>query len=186
MSMNSLSTVEAVLKTKNQLVRGDANGKNSLMGNGDVFIMSPTVAEMAKQDAKVKFNEQVEEARAEWNAKIDEQERHAKMMDENPFQKMKVTESGLILPEYTGTFKNPDSGEMDQEENLSVQALVIEASPLCKFVKEGDIIYYRRACGVPIPFFGQGFEVVAEPQVQVVVNSGLKDRYTKEFKSDNA
>lgn len=207
MSMNSLSTVEAVLKTKNQLVRGDANGKNSLMGNGDVFIMSPTVAEMAKQDAKVKFNEQVEEAMAEWNAKIDEQERHAKMMDEkmkdlqivpinsyilvqpyakNPFQKMKVTESGLILPEYTGTFKNPDSGEMDQEENLSVQALVIEASPLCKFVKEGDIIYYRRACGVPIPFFGQGFEVVAEPQVQVVVNSGLKDRYTKEFKSDNA
>ena len=42
MSMNSLSTVEAVLKTKNQLVRGDANGKNSLMGNGEVFIMSPT------------------------------------------------------------------------------------------------------------------------------------------------
>ena len=91
--MNSLSTVEAVLKTKNQLVRGDANGKNSLMGNGDVFIMSPTVAEMAKQDAKVKFNEQVEEARAEWNAKIDEHERHAKMMDE----KMKENEEEFFL-----------------------------------------------------------------------------------------
>ena len=155
--MDNLSTVEAVLRTKNQLVKGDGNGKNNLMGNGDVFIMSPTVAEMAKQDAKVKFNEQVEEARAEWNAKIEEQEKHAKMMDEkmkdlqivpinsyvlvqpyakNPFQKMKVTESGLILPEYTGTFKNPDSGEMDQEGNLSVQALVIEASPLCKFVRK--------------------------------------------------
>lgn len=80
--MDNLSTVEAVLKTKNQLIKGDGNGKNSLMGNGDVFIMSPTVAEMAKQDAKVKFNEQVEEARAEWNAKIEEQEKHAKMMDE--------------------------------------------------------------------------------------------------------
>ena len=68
--MDNLSTVEAVLKTKNQLIKGDGNGKNSLMGNGDVFIMSPTVAEMAKQDAKVKFNEQVEEARAEWNAKL--------------------------------------------------------------------------------------------------------------------
>ena len=45
--MDNLSTVEAVLKTKNQLIKGDGNGKNSLMGNGDVFIMSPTVAEMA-------------------------------------------------------------------------------------------------------------------------------------------
>lgn len=201
--MNSISTAESIFKTQNQLVRGDMNGKNSLMGNGEVFIMSPTVEEMAKKEATIKFNQQVEEARADWNAKINEQEAHAKEMEEkmkdlqivpinsyvlvqpyakNPFQKMKVTDSGLIIPEYTGVFKNPDSGMEDQEENLSVQALVIETSPLCKFVKEGDIVYYRRACGVPIPFFSQGFEVVAEQQIQVVVNSGLKDRYTKEFK----
>lgn len=201
--MNSISTAESIFKTQNQLVRGDMNGKNSLMGNGEVFIMSPTVEEMTKKEATIKFNQQVEEARADWDAKINEQEAHAKEMEEkmkdlqivpinsyvlvqpyakNPFQKMKVTDSGLIIPEYTGVFKNPDSGMEDQEENLSVQALVIETSPLCKFVKEGDIVYYRRACGVPIPFFSQGFEVVAEQQIQVVVNSGLKDRYTKEFK----
>lgn len=201
--MNSISTAESIFKTQNQLVRGDMNGKNSLMGNGEVFIMSPTVEEMAKKEATIKFNQQVEEARADWDARINEQEAHAKEMEEkmkdlqivpinsyvlvqpyakNPFQKMKVTDSGLIIPEYTGVFKNPDSGMEDQEENLSVQALVIETSPLCKFVKEGDIVYYRRACGVPIPFFSQGFEVVAEQQIQVVVNSGLKDRYTKEFK----
>lgn len=201
--MNSINTAESIFKTQNQLVRGDMNGKNSLMGNGEVFIMSPTVEEMAKKEATIKFNQQVEEARADWDAKINEQEAHAKEMEEkmkdlqivpinsyvlvqpyakNPFQKMKVTDSGLIIPEYTGVFKNPDSGMEDQEENLSVQALVIETSPLCKFVKEGDIVYYRRACGVPIPFFSQGFEVVAEQQIQVVVNSGLKDRYTKEFK----
>lgn len=201
--MNSISTAESIFKTQNQLVRGDMNGKNSLMGNGEVFIMSPTVEEIAKKEATIKFNQQVEEARADWDAKINEQEAHAKEMEEkmkdlqivpinsyvlvqpyakNPFQKMKVTDSGLIIPEYTGVFKNPDSGMEDQEENLSVQALVIETSPLCKFVKEGDIVYYRRACGVPIPFFSQGFEVVAEQQIQVVVNSGLKDRYTKEFK----
>lgn len=201
--MNSISTAESVFKTQNQLVRGDMNGKNSLMGNGEVFIMSPTVEEMAKKEATIKFNQQVEEARADWDTKINEQEAHAKEMEEkmkdlqivpinsyvlvqpyakNPFQKMKVTDSGLIIPEYTGVFKNPDSGMEDQEENLSVQALVIETSPLCKFVKEGDIVYYRRACGVPIPFFSQGFEVVAEQQIQVVVNSGLRDRYTKEFK----
>lgn len=197
------STVESIFKTQNQLEKGSMNGKNSLMGNGDVFIMSPTVEEMAKKEATIKFNQQIEEAKADWDAKINEQEAHAKEMEEkmkdlqivpinsyvlvqpyakNPFQKMKVTDSGLIIPEYTGVFKNPDSGMEDQEENLSVQALVIETSPLCKFVKEGDIVYYRRACGVPIPFFSQGFEVVAEQQIQVVVNSGLKDRYTKEFK----
>lgn len=197
--------LEDILNSKNQLGKELGNGKNSLMGNGDVFIMTPTVNEIAKNEAKVKFNDQIAEAKAEWDAKINEQEEHAKVMEEkmkdlqivpinsyvlvqpyakNPFQKMKITEGGLIIPEYTGVFKNPDSGMEDQEENLSVQALVIEVSPLCKFVKEGDIIYYRRACGVPIPFFGQGFEVVAEQQIQVVVNSGLKDRYDKQFKGE--
>lgn len=197
--------IEEIFKSQNQLGKEAGNGKNSLMGNGDVFIMSPSVNDLAKKEATIKFNQQIEEAKADWDSKINEQEAHAKEMDEkmkdlqivpinsyvlvqpyakNPFQKMKVTDSGLIIPEYTGIFKNPDSGMEDQEENLSVQALVIETSPLCKFVKEGDIIYYRRACGVPIPFFGQGFEVVAEQQIQVVVNSGLKDRYDKEFKSE--
>lgn len=203
---NMENQLENVLKTQNQLGKELGNGKNTLMGNGDVFIMTPTVNEIAKKEATIKFNQQVEEARADWDAKISEQEEHAKEMEEkmkdlqivpinsyvlvqpyakNPFQKMRVTESGLIIPEYTGVFKNPDSGMEDQEENLSVQALVIEVSPLCKFVKEGDIVYYRRACGVPIPFFNQGFEVVAEQQIQVVVNSGLKDRYSKEFKNEN-
>lgn len=199
-----METIESIINSGNQLGKELGNGKNSLMGNGDVFIMTPTVNEMAKTEAKIKFNNQIEEAKAEWDSKIKEQEEHAKVMDEkmkdlqivpinsyvlvqpyakNPFQKMKITDSGLVIPEYTGVFRNPDSGEMDTEENLSVQALVIEVSPLCKFVKEGDIIYYRRACGVPIPFFNQGFEVVAEQQIQVVVNSGLKDRYDKVFKN---
>lgn len=197
---NSINVAESVLRTKNQLVEGDINGRNNLMGNGDVFLMSPSIKEMAKTEAKVKFNNQVEEAKAQWDAKIEEQKEHAKEMDEkmkdlqivpinnyvlvqpyakNPFQKLRVTETGLVIPEYTGIFKNPDSGEMDEEQNLSIQALVIETSPLCKFVKEGDIVYYRKACGVPIPFFNQGFEVVAEQQIQVVVNSGLKDRFDK-------
>lgn len=100
----------------------------------------------------------------------------------NPYQKIEVTNGGLIIPEYTGTFKNPDSGEEDKEENLSVVANVIAVSPLCKFIKEGDDIYYRRACGVPVPFFRQGFEVVAEQQIQAVINEGLTER----FKNINA
>lgn len=95
----------------------------------------------------------------------------------NPYQKIEVTDSGLIIPEYTGLFKNPDTGEEDKEENLSVVANVIAVSPLCKFIKEGDDIYYRRACGVPVPFFRQGFEVVAEQQIQAVINEGLTERF---------
>lgn len=95
----------------------------------------------------------------------------------NPYQKVEVTDSGLIIPEYTGDFKNPDSGEDDKEENLSVVANVIAVSPLCKFIKEGDDIYYRRVSGVPVPFFRQGFEVVAEQQIQAVINEGLTERF---------
>ena len=86
----------------------------------------------------------------------------------NPYQKIEVTKGGLI---------NPDTGEKDTEYQLSVVANVIEVSPLCKFIKPGDDIYYRRSSGVPVPFFRQGFEVVAEQQVQVVINEGLKERF---------
>jgi hypothetical protein len=95
----------------------------------------------------------------------------------NPFEKVEVTKSGLVIPTYDGKFKNPDTGEEDQEVNLSVQAQVIEASPACKYVKEGDVVYYRRVSAVPIPFFNQGLEVVAENSIQVVINSDLKKRF---------
>lgn len=191
-----------IYKAKNVLAREDNNGKNVMVGNGETFLVSPSIKEMAATEAKIKFNDQIEEAKAEWDDKLKDQEAHAKEMEEkmkdlqimpinsyvlvqpyakNPFQKLAKTATGLIIPEYTGMFKNPDSGDMDQEENLSVQALVIEVSPLCKFLKEGDVVYYRRASGVPIPFFGQGLEVVAEQQIQVVVNSKLKERFAETF-----
>lgn len=101
----------------------------------------------------------------------------------NPFDKVEVTDSGIYIPSMgdNKSFKNPDSGEIDEEVNLSVQAKVIEVSPSCKFIKEGDVVYYRRVSGVPIPFFRQGLEVVAETSVQVIVNSGLTERF-KEIK----
>lgn len=95
----------------------------------------------------------------------------------NPYQKIEVTDSGLIIPEYTGSFRNPDSGEEDTEEQLSVVATVLEVGPLVKYVRSGDDIYYRKAQGIPVPFFRQGLEVVAETQVQALINSGLKERF---------
>ena len=97
----------------------------------------------------------------------------------NPFEKMEMTESGIVLAAPVESMKNPNTGEVEEMVNFSVQADVIEVGPLCKYVKEGDIVYYRRACGVPIPFFRQGFEVVAENQIHVVLNEGVKERWAK-------
>ena len=97
---------------------------------------------------------------------------------ENPFEKLEEV-GGIIITKETGAFKNPDTGEEDTEYNCSVQADVIEVGPMCKYLKEGDVVYYRRSCGVPIPFFRQGFEVVAEPQIHVVINEGIKARFAK-------
>lgn len=102
-----------------------------------------------------------------------------KPYSENPYEKIEITDSGLIIPVYKGQFKNPDSGEDDHEQNLSCQATVIEVGPLVKWVKEGDDIYYRRVSGVPIPFFRQGFEVVAETSIQCVINEGVKARWAR-------
>lgn len=95
----------------------------------------------------------------------------------NPFEQMEVTSNGLVIAKPDGTFDNPDTGEQDTEDNFSVQAVVIEVGPATKYVREGDVVYYRRMCGVPIPFYKQGFEVVAENQIQVILNEGVKERF---------
>lgn len=197
--VNFKNMLEEILNQSEQVNKNLGNGMNPLMGNGLVSY-GTDYKDLVKTEAKLKFNDAVAEKTDEWNQKIKAQVEHARQIDKkmedmqimpinsyvlvqpyskNPFQKLEVTESGLIIPEYTGVFKNPDSGEEDQEENLSVQAIVVETSPLNKFVKPGDVVYYRRSCGVPIPFFKQNLEVVAEQQIQVVINSGLVERFTK-------
>ena len=66
-----------------------------------------------------------------------------------------------------------------KEYNLSTQADVIEVGPMVKYVKPGDVVYYREACQVPVPFFGQGLYVVSEHQIHVVINAGVKERFEK-------
>ena len=95
---------------------------------------------------------------------------------ENPFEAMRE-ENGIIIPVYDGSFKNPDTGEDDKEYNISKQADVIEVGPMVKYVQPGDVVYYREACQVPVPFFGQGLYVVAENQIHVVINTKVKERF---------
>ena len=97
----------------------------------------------------------------------------------NPFQQMKV-EKGLIIDAggYTPHAQfNEQSGRYEEQKQFIVTGCVIEVGPEVKYLKEGDVIYYRVDTAVPVPFFKQGFVSLAESQIIAVVNEGLQDRF---------
>ena len=97
----------------------------------------------------------------------------------NPFQKMKV-ENRLIIDAggYTPhTQLNEQTGRYEEQKQFIVTGCVIEVGPEVKYLKEGDVIFYRVDTAVPVPFFKQGFVSLAESQIIAVVNEGLQDRF---------
>jgi co-chaperonin GroES (HSP10) len=97
----------------------------------------------------------------------------------NPFQQIKVSNSGLIIdsgglaPE---AFSN-DSGKWEEQQQAIAVGTVYDVGPDCKYVKEGDAVFYQRAAMVPVPFFKQGLVTVSESQIIAVVNEGLTERF---------
>ena len=127
----------------------NGNGKMDLMLGGDTFSFAngKGLDEMTKEAAVEMHNKAADaytkglEKRLKDDLKraeeITEKMSHMEIMPsgvyilckpyaKNPYQKIEVTNSGLIIPEYTGRFKNPDSGEEDMEEQLTVVATVLE------------------------------------------------------------
>ena len=97
----------------------------------------------------------------------------------NPFQKMKV-ENGLIIDTggYTPhTQLNEQTGRYEEQKQFIVTGCVVEVGPEVKYLKEGDVIFYRVDTAVPVPFFKQGFVSLAESQIIAVVNEGLQGRF---------
>ena len=97
----------------------------------------------------------------------------------NPFQKMKI-ENGLIIDTggYTPhTQLNEQTGRYEEQKQFIVTGCVVEVGPEVKYLKEGDVIFYRIDTAVPVPFFKQGFVSLAESQIIAVVNEGLQDRF---------
>ena len=97
----------------------------------------------------------------------------------NPFQKIKV-EKGLIIDTggYTPhTQLNEQTGRYEEQKQFIVTGCVVEVGPEVKYLKEGDVIFYRVDTAVPVPFFKQGFVSLAESQIIAVVNEGLQDRF---------
>lgn len=81
----------------------------------------------------------------------------------NPFQQIKVqngiiVDTGGLAPE---DFSN-DTGQWEQQQQAIQVGTVYDVGPECKWVKQGDAVYYQRAAAVPVPFFSQGLFTVGE------------------------
>lgn len=104
-----------------------------------------------------------------------------KPFEHNPFQQIKISNSGLItdLGGMTPTYKSNDTGEWEEEKQFIVTGTVIDVGPECKYLAEGDVIFYRVDTAVPVPFFKQGLVSISENQAISVVNEGLTERFNK-------
>lgn len=98
---------------------------------------------------------------------------------ENPFQKVQVSKSGIILdtggmvPEY----KSNDSGEYEEAEQVIKVGVVVQAGPDCKWIKNGDTIMWAVMSEVVIPFYNFGFRLVNETRAIAVINDDLDKRF---------
>lgn len=93
---------------------------------------------------------------------------------QNPYRKII---EGNIIVDYDGTFKNPDSGEMDKQNVFVGCANVIEIGPTSKFLKPGDDVFYDTRTVYPVPFQSLGYKLTSETQILCVINEKLKERF---------
>ena len=154
--------------------------------------------EIIENEARQKFNTQVDEY-------VNRFEEHAKALEkaveeftmsskaeirpignyiiikpfaENPFQRIKkvgrlIIDTGGLKPQY----KNNDTGEIEEEENITKSGVIVEIGPECKWAQIGDCVFYPRTSIIPIPFYKQGLELVNESRLIAIVNDNLTERF---------
>ena len=169
-------------------------------GTGEHFIMNGESAEnILMREKQSKFNTAVDEYVDKFDKHKQELENYAKTISENingleimpmfsyaliqpfeknPFQQIKISEGGIItdLGGLTPQYKSNETGEMEEEQQYIKVGTVIEVGHKCEFLKPGDIVFYTIASEVMVPFFRQGFVVVAEQRIIAVVNEKLTER----------
>lgn len=188
-----------IFSTNNEKLAQEARGVNDSL----IFNMSEnTVDNLIQKEKASKFNSEVEQynEQLEKNNKDFEESKDKVNYDiekaeikpmfnrvlvqqfkVNPFQKMEV-KGGIIVD--TGGYNphtqfNQQSGKYEEQDQFIVTGCVIEVGPETKYLKEGDVIYFRKDTAVPVPFFKQGFVSLGESQIIAVVNEGLQDRFNK-------
>lgn len=176
------------------------NALGTEIGDNRLNMSENTIDNLIAQENARKFNNQVEE----YNSKLEE---NNKTFEEaqgqvaydinkaeikpmfsriivqpfkvNPFQRVE-TKGSIIVDAggYTPHAQiNPMTGKYEEQKQFIVTGCVIEVGPDTKYLREGDVIYYRVDTSVPVPFFKQGFISLDEKQVIAVVNEGLSERF---------
>lgn len=172
---------------------------NGLESGGIHFNVNEEQANnLVKNEAISKFNTKVDEY-------VDRYEKHAKALEdavnefstssnaeirpiinnvivkpfaENPFQRIKkvggiIVDLGGLKPEY----RNSDTGEFEEEENITKSGVIVEVGPDCKWAKVGDCVFYPRTSVMPVPFYKQGLELINETRIIALVNDNLTERF---------
>jgi hypothetical protein len=102
-----------------------------------------------------------------------------KPYNENPFQQIKRSDSGIItdLGGMAPTYKSNETGEWEEEDLMIKTGVIMEVGPDCKYAKVGDSTFWTIASEVMLPFFRQGFFVVNETRLLALINSDLDERF---------
>lgn len=174
---------------------------SGIEGEAKHFVVNGESAEqLLKREAATKFNQQVDDyvqkfeehnnAIQEYAEQIAENAANLEIMPildnvlvkpfaENPFQRIKVTASGLItdLGGQKPVVKSNETGEFVEEEQMIHVGTILEAGKECKYAKEGDTIMWTKVSEVAVPFFKQGLVLVPEKRIMVIINEGLKERF---------
>lgn len=176
------------------------NALGTEIGDNRLNMSENTIDNLITQENARKFNNQVEE----YNSKLEENNKTFKEAQDqvtydinkaeikpmfsriivqpfkvNPFQRVE-TKGSIIVDAggYTPHAQiNPMTGKYEEQKQFIVTGCVIEVGPDTKYLREGDVIYYRVDTAVPVPFFKQGFISLDEKQVIAVVNEGLSERF---------
>lgn len=161
-----------------------------------------SIEEMIDKQNASKFNDQVDEYIEKFDKHSDLLKEYAKSFNENmnsieikpmfarilvkpfeqnPFQKITRSNTGLIidLGGMAPTYKNTDTGEIEEEKQFIITGTVVDCGPDVKYLSQGDVVFYRVDTSVPVPFFKQGLVSLAENQIIAVVNEGLTARFNE-------
>ena len=104
---------------------------------------------------------------------------------QNPFQKLKVSESGLIMDNggKASEYKSEEDGEIHEEKPWIGVGTVIEVGHRCEFIEPGDIAIYPIPAENPVPFYKFGWVAVNENRILAIVNERLTER--KQYLKNN-
>ena len=103
-----------------------------------------------------------------------------KPFEENPFQMIK--REGSIIVDLGGqkpTYKSHETGEIEEEEQFIHVGTVVDNGPACKWIREGDIVMWRKVSETPVPFYKQGLVLVSEQSIMTAINEGLTARFNE-------